>query len=224
MTSTVSKIRLVGILPALISAADTGDDNTMYERDPVSLLLDRGAREMLARVYAARRGEWVMTRLADPTPRHLAWGRANGWDLFGPDNAATLSGRHINAHTRWGRAFMRALWYQHKWYGPPAGSRAHASYMASEKRAAAQAGRTAVREERRLHPTTIPLQIEWGRRLPGSARGRMLPAGRAVRIRIAYGGKTALRVVQAKRRDDRIYLNNGDQGGRFSIAADRDWA
>lgn len=176
----------------------------LYERDPVSLLLDRGAREVLARVYAARRGQWVMTRLADPTDRHRAWARANGWDLDGPDNAPTLSGRHVNAHTRWGRAFTRALYYQHRWYGPEPGR-----------------GARSVRASRRAAPTGTALQLEWGRRLPGSAT---LPRGRAVRIRIAYGGRTARRVVESKAYGDRIYTDDGDAAGRYAVAAQRDWA
>jgi hypothetical protein len=177
----------------------------MYERDPVSVLLDRGAREFLARVYAARRGQWVMTRLADPTARHRDWARARGWDLDGPDNAPTLSGRRLDARTRWGRAFMRALWYQHRQYGPAPGR---------------QPG---VRADRRASPTGTALQVEWGRRLPGSTRGQLLPAGRAVRARVAYGGRTARRVVEAKAPGDRIYLQDGDMGGRFAIAELRDW-
>jgi hypothetical protein len=191
-------------MPLIINTVDDRDDNTMYERDPVSVLLDRGARDLLARVYAAPRGQWVMTRLADPSARHEAWAAGRGWRLMGPDNAATLSGRHVNAHTRWGRAFMRSLWYQHRQYGP----------------ALARAG---VRTERRAAPTSIPLQVEWGRRLPGSSTGRVLPAGRAVRVRVAYGGKTARRVVMTKPEADRIYTGDGSQGGRFSVAGMRDW-
>jgi hypothetical protein len=193
------------MLSSAVSAV-AADNTLMWERDPVSVLLDRGARDMLARVYQAKRGEWVMTRLADPTDRHRAWAAARGWDLDGPDNAATLSGRHVNAHTRWGRAFMRALWYQHRQYGPEPGR-----------------GARGVRETRRNAPNGTALQIEWGRRLPGSTSGRMLPAGRAVRIRIAYGGRTARRVVEAKPYADRIYTTDGGQGGRFSVAAERDW-
>lgn len=179
----------------------------MYQRDPVSVLLDRGARDILARVYAAPRGQWVMTRLADPTPRHVTWARARGWNLLGPDNAATLSGRHVDAHTRWGRAFMRALYYQHRQFGPEPGR-----------------GARGIRETRRTVPTGSALQVQWGRRLPGSARGQVLPAGRAVRVRLAYGGKTARRVVQAKRDGDRIYADDGRMAGRFSVAEERDWA
>src|ERR1700678_4531672 len=104
---------------------------------------------------------------------------------------------------------MRSLWYQHKWYRAPARTSASASRARSEKRAGGQVEREIeLRTERRMHPTTIPLQIEWGRRLPGSATGNVLPAGRAVRIRVAYGGQTARRVVEAKRADDRIYLSD----------------
>jgi hypothetical protein len=177
----------------------------MYERDPVSVLLDRGAREMLGRVYAAPRGQWIMTRLADPTDAHRRWARSRGWDLDGPDNAGTLSGRHVNAHSRWGRAFMRALWYQHRQYGP--GIR-----------------REAVRESRRMTPNTAALQVEWGRRLPGSSTGRVLPAGRAVRVRIAVSGQTARRVVRSMPDAERIYTDSGDHAGRYAVADLRDWA
>jgi hypothetical protein len=195
----------------------------MYERDPVSVLLDRGAREMLARTYAAPRGQWIMTRLADPTDRHRLWAKLHGIDLDGPDNAQTLSGKHINAHTRWGRAFMRALWYQHRHYGPAAGSKGDTAYLRAEKRFSDQLNAGRIRSDRRMTPTSIPLQVEWGRRLPGSKTGQVLPAGRAVRIRVAYGGKTARRVVESKRFLDRIYTQDGDQAGRFSMAGERDW-
>lgn len=173
----------------------------MYERDPVSVLLDRGARELLARAYAAPRGTWVMTRLADPTERHRTWATGRGWDLDGPDNAPTLSGRHVNAHTRWGRAFMRALWYQHQQYGPGI-------------------AREAVRGSRRMTPYGGALQLEWGRRVPELG---VIPAGRAVRIRTAYGGQTARRVVRGKRDAERIFTDTGEPAGRFALAEGRDW-
>lgn len=179
-----------------------------YERDPVSVLLDRGARELLERVYKAPRGTWVMTRLADPPERTRAWARARyGIDVDGPDNAPTLSGKRANAHTRWGRAFMRALWYQHRQYGPTAGP-------------TAGRGARRVRTERRVSPTGTPLEVSWGRRVPALG---VIPAGRAVRVRVPYGGKTARRVVEAKARDDRIWVGDREQGGRFSVAAERDW-
>ena len=172
-------------------------------RDPVALLLDRGARDLLARAYAAPRGQWTMTRLADPTPRHAAWAAAAyGIAVNGPDNASTLSGRHVNCHTRWGRAFMRALYWQHRWHGPAAG------------------GRPGLRGVRRMVPNTAALQVEWGRRMPALG---VIPAGRAVRIRVAYGGATARRVVRAKRDAERIYTDRGQPAGRFAVADGRDW-
>jgi hypothetical protein len=100
---------------------------------------------------------------------------------------------------------MRALWFQHRMFGPGA-------------------GREAVRGTRRMTPGSIPLQVEWGRRLPGSRTGKILPAGRAVRVRVAYGGETARRSVQAKPAGDRIYAGDGELGGRWAVAERRDWA
>lgn len=170
-------------------------------RDPVSELLDRGARSLLVRAYSVRAGTWVMTRLADPSPEHVRWAERRGLEpLMGPDRPSTASGLHVQAHTRWGRAFMRSLWYQHKWYG--------------DKQL------RGFRDERRMVPYSLPLQVEWGRRMPAVG---VIPAGRAIRIRIATGGKTALRVVQAKPDDARIYANDGSTAGRWADPAGRDW-
>jgi hypothetical protein len=166
----------------------------------VSLLLDDGARRLLARAYAAGAGQWVMTRLADPDRGTLDWAIDEGLDnLLGPDRATTASGQRNNAHTRWGRAFTRALYYQHRWYGDTKG----------------------FRPERRTVPWGRPLQVEWGRRKPAVG---MIPAGRAVRIRLAVGGKTALRVVKAKPDVQRIYDDAGVPAGRWSDPGKRDWA
>jgi hypothetical protein len=172
------------------------------QRDPASELLDRGARALLARAYSVRSGTWVMTRLADPTAEHERWARSVGLDpLMGPDRPTTQSGRAVNAHTRWGRAFTRALYHQHRWYGDKP--------------------RKGFRAQRRTVPYGIPLQVEWGRRVP--ARG-VIPAGRAVRIRIATGGKTALRVVKSKPDSQRIYEDGGAPAGKWSDPSRRDWA
>jgi hypothetical protein len=88
-----------------------------YQRDPVSELFDAGARRLLARAYD-RPGQWAGTLLANPSPRHLAWGARRGINLLGPDPVA--SGR---ARTRWGRGFTRALYHQHKWWSAPGGWR-----------------------------------------------------------------------------------------------------
>jgi len=172
------------------------------ERDPVSELLDRGARELLVRAYSVPSGTWVMTRLADPSREHLDWAQDMGIDsLLGPDRATTISGERANAHTRWGRAFVRALYFNHRWYGDRAAK--------------------GMRSERRTVPYGTPLQVEWGRRMPVR---EVIPAGRAVRIRTAAGGRTALRVVQAKPDSQRIYEDDGAPAGRWADPARRDWA
>jgi hypothetical protein len=140
-----------------------------------------------------------MTRLADPERSHEAWAGGLGITLMGPDEATTANGTRNNAHTRWGRAFVRSLYFNHRWYGD----------------------RKGMRGERRTVPWGTPLQVEWGRRVP--ARG-VIPAGRAVRIRIAAGGKTKLRVVRAKRDSERIYDDAGRTAGRWADPTKRDWA
>lgn len=172
--------------------------STSYSRDPVSELLDDGARQLLERVYAAPRGQWVSTRLADPGLRLRAWADSIGIDLMGPDNAPTISGRRQDAHTRYGRAFARAVFYNHKWYGGPAG----------------------LRRRRRMVPYDRPLEIDWGRRMRELG---IIPAGRAVRVRVRPGGKTARAAVTRRPDADRIYADNGEHAGRSSVAEERDW-
>lgn len=178
-----------------------GQTTTSYRRDPVSELLDDGSRALLERVYAAK-GEWVLTRLADPGPRTRAFASAIGVDLDGPDNAPTRSGKRQDAHTRYGRSFVRALHYIHKWYGP--GSRP---------------GR--LRRSKRMVPYERPLEIEWGRRVPALG---VIPAGRAVRVRVRPGRAVARRAVQRLADADRIYADEGDPAGRHAEAEGRDWA
>lgn len=170
-----------------------------YSRDPVSELLDGGARVLLQRAFAAR-GGWVATRLADPSPAHVAWAASIGIDLWGPDNASTVSGRHQDLKTRWVRSFSRALHYQLKWYGSP--------------------GR--LRKSRRMMPYARPLELEVGRRAPALG---VIPAGRMVRVRLLRGGRDAAAVVARKRVADRIYDDAGrPEGGVSSLAEGRDWA
>jgi len=176
-----------------------------WERDPLSVALDPGARRFLARVYAAR-GGWVQTRLADPDPSVRAWALSRGIDPGGPDNASTISGTHANMRSRWGRAFARSAYYQHRWYGPPRGR-----------------GKTGVRAstDRRGVPYGRPLELEVGRHVP--ARG-IIPAGRLVRARLRPGGQAARRAVQRKPLSARVYDDAGERtGGRWSDPARRDW-
>jgi hypothetical protein len=85
-----------------------------WQRDPVSVLFDTGARALLARAYA-NRGQWQATRLANPTiPLAGRLARTYGIRWDGPDNARTASGKKLNARTRWGRGFVRSVYYVNK--------------------------------------------------------------------------------------------------------------
>lgn len=170
-----------------------------YTRDPVSELLDGGARSLLERAFAAR-GGWVATRLADPSPQHIAWAASIGIDLLGPDNASTVSGRHQDLRSRWARSFSRALHYQLKWYGSP--------------------GR--MRASRRMVPYPRPMELEIGRHVPALG---VIPAGRLVRVRLLRGGRAAYAAVQATPARDRIIDEHGlPDGPVSSVAEGRDWA
>lgn len=181
-------------------------------RDPVSELLDGGARILLERAFAAR-GGWVQTRLADPSPEHRSWAASIGIDLDGPDNAPTRSGRRKDMRSRWGRAFTRALYYQLKWYGSP--------------------GR--LRKSPRIVPYDRPMEVEIGRRVPALG---VIPAGRIVRIRLLRGGQVSRKAVRGMPRGDRIFAPQPGQperdrkkgktfyepGARWADAEKRDWA
>lgn len=121
-----------------------------HKRDPVSELFDGGARRLLARAYA-KPGQWAGTRVADPAARHLAWLARLGIDPGGPDPARALPGRGLNAGDRWTRGFVRALYYQHKWFsGKPGGG------WRSERRTVAR--------------DASALEVEVGLRLAGGHR------------------------------------------------------
>src|SRR5215472_5920455 len=167
-----------------------------WERDPLSVLLDAGARRFLQRVYDAR-GEWVTTRLADPDAEARAYALLRGIDPAGPDNASTVSGRHKDMRTRWGRAFARSVYYQHRWYGA-----------------------RNVRANRRTVAYSRPLELEVGRHVP--VRG-IIPAGRLVRARLRTGGQQAGRAVSGLADRERIFDSDGEHAGASSDAAGRDW-
>ena len=144
-----------------------------FQRDPVSELFDAGARQLLARAYA-KPGTWQATRLANPSPRHLAYLSSLGIDPHGRDDKSG-SGR-LNARTRWARGFVRALYYQHKWWsGSPTGG--------------------TWRAERRPEPRgDRSLVVEVGRALPGGRQaGSVLHPGRAVRVKVVSGGRAHVR-------------------------------
>lgn len=182
-------------------------------RDPVSVSLDRAARSLLARAYA-NPGQWVSTRLVDPDMRIRTRFAGMGIDLDKPDNGGSARGGRsggLNARTRFGRGFVRALYYQHKWYS-------HSGSQQSWNR------RTSPRD-------AGALRIEVGRHIPASPqfdpahpeRGGF-PAGRAVRVQIARGGRVKLRAVQRLSDRDRIWTDAGGEGDRYSDITRRDWA
>jgi hypothetical protein len=64
------------------------------------------------------------------------------------------------------------------------------------------------------------IEIEVGARKPAVGR---TPAGRAVRVRVRRSGSVALKAVQRKADDDRIWSDEGQPAGRFSDISGRDW-
>lgn len=169
-------------------------------RDPVSLLMDAPARRLLARAYKAR-GGWVGTRLADPSPRHLAYLEGLGIHPYGKDRPSAVAGHGLDARTRWARGFVRAVYYQHKWWSD---------------------GRGGFRRSKRTEPRhTGAIEVEIGRHLPAAG---VIPAGRAVRIRIRRGGSVARRAVQRMPESERIFTDDGRLAARWSDRALRDWS
>lgn len=150
-----------------------------FDRDPVSVLLDRGARRLLDRAYQSP-GRWVSTRLADPTPAHIAHFAAEGIDVTGPDKAA----RNLDAHTRWARGYVRALYYQHLWYSQLGGRGWRDGRRTAERKAGA-------------------LKVDVGRHMPELG---VIPAGRIVSVILYPGGQAARRAVD---RAPAAYLGNG---------------
>src|SRR5215472_1588612 len=175
-----------------------GDMPAGATRDPLSVPFDRGARRLLERAYA-RPGVWIATRVADPDLRLRTRLMVAGFNPSGPDPVNSLPGKGVNARDRWTRAFIRALYYQHRQYsGKPGGG--------WRKRASPRSASS--------------LEVEVGRRVP--VRG-IIPAGRAVRIRIRRGGKTALHAVQRLPDAQRIYDDDGRAADRWADPALRDW-
>jgi|SRR5215472_12969233 len=170
-------------------------------RDPISELFNAGARRHLERAYA-RPGEWVETRLRPPGPRAVRYGAELGIDVLGPDDVSARGGRGLNAHTRWARAYVRALYYQHRWWS---------------------AGAAGFRQGKRTVPRhSGALEVDVGRQ--AAALG-VIPAGRIVRVKF-----TKRRPEEAKRahfRDqqpaERVYTPAGGRGARWSDPRQRDW-
>ena len=66
----------------------------------------------------------------------------------------------------------------------------------------------------------LALEVEVGAHRPQLG---VIPAGRAVRVRVRRGGQVALRAVQRKPDSARIWTDAGEPAGRFSDPALRDW-
>lgn len=161
-----------------------------YARDPISELFDPAARKLLARSYG-RPGMWTDTRLASPSPRHLAYLAGLGINPLAPDPAQTLSGTRIDARSAWARGFVRAVYYQHRWY-----------YRA-------QSG--GLGELRRLVPNdALAVRFRVGRLQPALG---VIPAGRQVGIMVLPGGQAARKAVAAMPAGQRIFTADGSHGG-----------
>lgn len=158
------------------------------ERDPVSVLWDRAAAQLLARARRAR-GGWAATRIADPSPRQrAALLAAYGIDPDGPDRPSTARRRGgLNARTRWARGFVRSVhWLNDTRHGGPG----------------------------------LALEVEVGAHRPPLG---VIPAGRAVRLRVRRGGQVAMRAVGRKPDAQRIWDDGGQPADRFSRLTLRDW-
>lgn len=166
------------------------------QRDPVSVLLDHGASVLLGRVYDVPRNTWVGTRLADPGPRARVYLASIGIEWSGPDNPSVPGRRGgLNARDRWTRGFVRALYYQHT--------------------------RNTKEGMRRMTLNRADaLEIDIGRRVV--PRG-IIPAGRAVRIRIRQGGRAAYQAARKLDDSDRVFLDDGAPGPRAAQLELRDW-
>jgi hypothetical protein len=164
------------------------------KRDPLSVAFDRGARALLQRAYD-HPGQWQATRVAVPSPRQATALRQRGINPYGPDPVPKGGG--LDARTRWMRGFIRALYYQHKWWSGGGG------------RQFRSAKRTTARH-------TGALIVEVGRVMP--ARG-VIPAGRVVRVQLARGGQAKSKAVD--RMPEREQWAN--DGPRRAQLVWRDW-
>jgi len=162
----------------------------------VSESFDDTAVRLLERAHA-RRGEWVSVRLADPSIRQRTRFTSMGiGDLLGPDNVTARGGKGLDAKTRWARALVRALYYQHK----------------------ASGGSGALRVEVGRH---IPASPQFD---PSHPERGGFPPGRQFRLMIDRGGRAAMRAVQRQPDRSRIYTDDGERSLRWADPSKRDWA
>jgi hypothetical protein len=148
-----------------------------YQRDPVSILFDRAARQLLDRVYADP-GEFVRTRLADPDDDQISYFRSLGIDVMAADRPPVNGTPRLDAHTRWSRGYVRALYYQHNWFSQIGGR----GWRAQRRTVQRQAG---------------SLQVDVDGHRPALG---VIPGGRIVAARLMAGGLAADRAAaQAER-------------------------
>lgn len=165
-------------------------------RDPVSEWFDAGARALLDRAYATP-GQWVTTRLKDPGPGHYRAAAAMlpPVDLGGPD---PVPGR--KAKTRWGRAFLRALYYQHRWWSAGGTGRWRTTKRTTLRKSGA-------------------LLVEFGQHRPALG---LIPGGLVVSVQLAPGGRAKAEAVAALPRSERWNIAS-HPGPATSELDDRDW-
>jgi len=99
---------------------------------------------------------------------------------------------------RWAAGFIRAVYYQHKWY--------YAQGRFGPRRTVANDARG--------------IRYELGRRVPVLG---VIPAGRAVRIMSKPGGAAAMKAVKKMPDSRRIYDDQKNAAGRWADPALRDW-
>jgi len=173
----------------------------MPGRDPVSVPFDAAARRLLARAYASP-GTWVSVWLPDPSMRQRTAMASAGVrsDLTGPDPVPAGGG--LNARTRWARGFVRAVYYQHKWYSP---ARGDAGFRTSKRTAARNTG--GLRVEIGRHVAASP---QWDPARPGAGG---FPPRRRVRVQLARGGAAKDAAVNRLATADRSFV--GPKGSRM---------
>jgi hypothetical protein len=161
--------------------------------DPLRDLFIPGARALLSRAYAHPE-EWHLTRLVDPTPAELA--RYGQYHPLGPD---PVDGRRYR--TRWGRAFARCLYDQHRWWSPHTQAGA---WRTSKRPAVRKSG---------------ALLVEAGKYKPAIG---VIPRGLSFRVMLDHSG-AAMRAAVAELPASQRWAGPAGHGAASSRLDDRDW-
>jgi hypothetical protein len=191
----------------MLHPVTTRHNRVMLTRDPVSEPFDNAARKILEKAYA-NRGTWQQVWLPDPTIRQRTRFAGLGIDVGGPDPLPAGGG--TDARTRWGRGFIRALYYQHKWYSGTAPG------TWTRRTSPRHAG--GLRVEVGRHVAASP-QFD-----PANPAAGGLPPRRRIRVQLAAGGKAKDAAVARLSDADRIYTRSGQPAARWSGGGKfRDW-